>query len=76
MKNIITTVMLALPMLTQLYSQEIPKVKLTTQLTPNTVLYSKSILENEIKGIHVEHIALTGENGLIDYAKEGYKTVY
>ena len=56
--------------------QEIPIAHLKTQLEENTEQYSKSILENEIKGIHVEHIAITGENVIIDSTKEGYKTIY
>ena len=57
-------------------SQEIPIVTLKTQLTEDTQQYSEVILENEIKGIHVEHIAITGDNVVIDHAKEGYKTIY
>lgn len=59
-----------------LHSQEIPNVNLQIQVPENTQQYSKSILENEIKGIQVDHIAITGENALIDYSKEGYKTIY
>jgi hypothetical protein len=57
-------------------SQEIPFVKLNTQLEKNTNLYCKSILDNEIKGIQVEHLALTGESAIIDNANEGYQTIY
>jgi len=56
--------------------QEIPIVHLKTQLEENAEQYSESILENEIKGIHVEHIAITGEKAIIDSSKEGYKTIY
>ena len=54
----------------------IPIVHLQTQLNENIPQYSKSILENEIKGIHVEHVAITDQNPIIDYSKEGYKTIY
>lgn len=57
-------------------SLEIPIVNLKTQLPKNTKQYSKSILENEIKGIQVEHLAIMKENSIIDAAKEGYKTIY
>ena len=56
--------------------QEIPIVNITTQLQDNTNHYSKSILENEIKGIQVEHVAISGEHKMIDDAKEGFKTIY
>ncbi|BAX79963.1 hypothetical protein [Labilibaculum antarcticum] len=76
MKKHITTILFLLSFVVSLYSQEIPIENLKTQLHENTQQYSKSILENEIKGIHVAHIALTGENPIIDYSKEGYKTIY
>ena len=57
-------------------SQEIPIINLKTQLPKSQQQYSESILENEIKGIHVEHVAITSENEIVDYSKEGYKTIY
>lgn len=57
-------------------SQEIPIVNLKTQLQENTQQYSKSILENEITDIQVEHVAIPSKNTLIDSSKEGYKTIY
>ena len=57
-------------------NQEIPIAKLETHLQKNTKSFSKSILENEIKDIHVEHIAIIGEHEIIDYTKEDYKTIY
>jgi len=57
-------------------NQEIPIVYLKTELDENTQPYSESILENEIKGIQVEYIAITSENPIVDYSKEGYKTIY
>ena len=57
-------------------SQGIPIVNLKIQLDENTQQYSKSILEDEIKGIDVEHIIVTDKNVIIDSAKEGYKTIY
>jgi len=56
-------------------NQVIPLVNLQTQLTENTPQYSKSILENEIKGIQIEHVAISNDS-IIDNAKEGYKTIY
>lgn len=57
-------------------AQEMPIENLPTGLQEHTQLYSKSILENEIKGIHVEQISLTGDNAIIDGTKSGYKTIY
>ena len=59
-----------------MHRQEIPIVHLKTQLEEKVQQYSESILENEIKGIHVEHIAITEEKVIIDTSKEGYKTIY
>ena len=75
MKKIINILFL-LSLTITLYSQGIPKENLETLLNANTQQYSKSILENEIKGIHVSHVALTGQNPIQDYSKEGYKTIY
>lgn len=57
-----------------MHSQEIPIVNLKFQLDANTQKYSESILENEIKGIQVEHVAITNEK--IDASREGFKTIY
>ena len=57
-------------------AQEIPLASLDTQLHENTDHYSSPILENEIKDVHVEHIAITDEHTIIDTADEGYKTIY
>ena len=76
MKKHITTALFLVSLMTTLHSQEIPIEYLETQLHKNTQQYSKPILENEIKGIHVAHIAITGENALLDYSKDGYKTIY
>ncbi|GIZ07772.1 hypothetical protein [Flavobacterium sp. UMI-01] len=57
-------------------AQEIPIENLNMHWNKNTPQYSKSIINNEIKGILVEHMAITGEKALVDVAKPGYKTVY
>jgi len=56
--------------------QEIPVVNLETQLPKNALPYSHPILENEIKGIQVEHVAITSQTEKVDYTKEGFKTIY
>lgn len=56
--------------------QNIPIAKLKIQLLENTQQYSESILENEIKGIIIERVAITGENAIIDYYDEAYRTIY
>lgn len=76
MKKYITTTLLLFSIMLTLNAQEIPIENLKTQLGESTQEYSKSILENEIKGVHVEHIAITDKKELLDYSKEGYKTIY
>lgn len=76
MKKQIIIILFLSTLVTTLCGQEIPIENLKTQLHTNTRHYSKTILENEIKGINVEHIAITGENATLDYAKEGYKIIY
>ena len=66
MKKKLITILFLLSLTITLYSQDIPKENLETQLNENTQQYSKSILENEIKGIHVSHVALTSENPILD----------
>lgn len=56
--------------------QQIPIEHLSAELPEHVQHYSKSILENEIKGIHVEHVILKANNELKDYSKEGYKSLY
>ena len=75
MKNYITTILFIFSCIVTLHSQEIPNQNLETQLLENTP-YSKSVLENAIKGISVEHIAITSENVITDSSKEGFKTIY
>ncbi|WP_372751237.1 cupin domain-containing protein [Labilibaculum sp.] len=57
-------------------AQEIPIVNLTTDFQEDSHKYSKLILENEISGVDVELIALTGEDAIIDRTEKGCKTVY
>jgi quercetin dioxygenase-like cupin family protein len=59
-----------------MHDQKIPLVNLDTQIHEKAQHYSKSILENEIKGIHVEHKAIPAKNALIDSSVDGYKTIY
>lgn len=59
-----------------MHNLEIPIVNLKTQLPVNTQQYSESILDNEIKGVQVEHVAVSGGSAKIDYSKEGCKTIY
>ncbi len=59
-----------------MHNQEIPIVDLNMQLVEHTQHYSNSILENEINGIHVEHVILSANNEIIDHTEEGYKIIY
>ena len=54
----------------------IPIENLQTQLAANTQTTSTTILKNEIKGIHVDHIAVTSEKGIEDSFKDDYKTIF
>lgn len=74
MKKYIITIFAVLLVSVSSQSQEIPFKKLETQLNKNYNV--EAILENEIKGIDVKHIALTSKKDLIDDTKEGYKTIY
>lgn len=76
MKKHIITAVVGLSLLTTLQAQEIAVEKLNTQLETNTQKYSKPVLPNEIKGIQVDHVALTGNKAIVDDAKEGYKSIY
>ena len=57
-------------------AQEIPIEHLNMNLQPNQQEYSKGILKNEIPGIKVNHIALTGKFVSEDQLKEGFKYIY
>lgn len=76
MKKNITTILFLFSLILSVHSQEISIENLKTQLPENTQLYSETILENEINGIHVAYLATTGENAILDDSKEGYKTIY
>lgn len=53
---------------------KIPIENLKIQLEEKTGAYSKSILKNEIKGINVNHIAITGH--INEIATNDFKTIY
>jgi hypothetical protein len=76
MQKPITTFTLLLLQSINFFGQEIPIENLKTQLQENTQVYSKSILENEIKGIHVTQFSIKGENAILDTTKKGHKTIY
>ena len=57
-------------------AQEIPIEQLETQSISNSKMNLKSILENEIEGIHVDHVALGDEKTQVDKYQEGYRTIY
>ena len=57
-------------------SQEIPFVSLDTSIPENTPLYSRSILEGEIKDIHVEQVVIASNNAIEDSSKDGCKVIY
>jgi len=51
-------------------------VPLKLELSENSQPYVESILVNEIKGIHVEYVAINSDHPSIDFSKDGYKTIY
>lgn len=55
---------------------DIPIANLDTHIPENTHYYSKSILENEVRGVHIEHIAISGEQASVEYSKYGHRTIY
>ena len=57
-------------------SEEIPIEYLAMELQTNKREHSNTILENEITGIKVDHITLTGRSVREDETKEGYKSIY
>ena len=59
-----------------MFSQDIPIASLKIQLDEPTQHYSELILENEINGIYVEHVAVSREGKIIDVSSEGYRNIY
>ena len=55
-------------------SQEIPIVILDTPIPENASNSSRSILEGEVKNIHVEHVAIA--NPIEDSSRDGHKAIY
>lgn len=55
-------------------AQEIPIEYLDMQL--ETEVYNKTVLEGEIAGIKVEHIAITNGKPREEHTEEGYKYIY
>lgn len=55
---------------------EIPIAILDTEISENTHHHSKSILENEVSGVHVEHIAIRGKQTTLEYSQPGVRTIY
>ncbi len=54
----------------------IPVAALDMQLDKNTPHYSELILENEIAGIQVAHVALAGGTVVAESARDNCKTIY
>lgn len=59
-----------------MHHQEIPIAHLNIKPHENRQKYSESILENEIEGVHVEHVAITSEDEIIDCSRECFKAIY
>jgi hypothetical protein len=76
MKNGFSILLVAFLFSVGVQAQEIPIENLSTELQEGSHQYSQLILENEINGVDVELIALTGADAKIDRTKDGCKTVY
>ncbi|MEO9953784.1 hypothetical protein [Nonlabens sp.] len=74
-KNIIVFLILiiSLPIMN---AQEIPLKQLETQPTDTFGINSKTILENEIEGIQVDHVALGDKKTQTKIYIEGHRTIY
>ena len=57
-------------------STGIPIEDLKIELTDNTQTATTTILKNEIKGIHVDHIAVTSKKAIEDTFNNDYKTIF
>jgi len=57
-------------------AQEIPIEGLAMKLQSNKQVYGKTILENEIGGIKVDHITLRGDAVREEHLEGGYKFIY
>jgi len=55
---------------------DIPIATLDTDIPDKTHRYCQSILENEIRGVHVQHIAISGKQPTLEHSRDGYRTIY
>ncbi|UMB52567.1 cupin domain-containing protein [Lutibacter sp. A64] len=69
-------ILTAILLLNTACTMEIPIEHLNMNLKPNTLEYSKAVLENEIPGITVDHIAITGDVIRDESIEKGYKFIY
>jgi len=58
-----------------MHNQTIPIVYLDIPADESTQQYSKLVLENEIKDVHTDHVAVTSQE-IVDSSKQGYRTIY
>lgn len=56
--------------------KEIPLVCLDTQPHIDIQHYSKSVLDDEINDVQVEHVAISKHNTKADSSEDGYKAIY
>lgn len=57
-------------------SHGIPIVSLDMQNHEKMPNFSKPILENEISGIRVEHMAISSEQPIVEHTHNGFKSIY
>ena len=60
----------------ELGAQEIPIEYLSIELDKQELPYQKMILENEINGIHVEHLAISGDKSRKEIIQKGKISIY
>lgn len=76
MKKLQATIAMLFILLSALQSQQIPIDYLQTQLPQKATYFTRPVLVDEIKGVKVEQIALTGNNAVMHRTEKGFKTVY
>ena len=57
-------------------SQDIPIANLKIDLDEHAQHYSEVILENDINGVHVEHVAINSKGNTLDVSSEDARTIY
>ena len=57
-------------------TQVIPLERLNTPIPDNSQSVSQAVLENEINGVHVEHMVIATDSAITASTPEGHKSIY